>query len=86
MIKIGRILRRRRLAFGLTMRQIHKRGGPTPAYQCDVERGKREGVTIPMFLRWCRALGCDPMLTFADIIGEENRPPLSIYTSLSSLW
>jgi len=50
-VAIGKIMRQRRTAYGLTMQKIRERGGPTMAYQSDVETGKKDNVGIATLLR-----------------------------------
>lgn len=40
----GKVLRRERLAKGLTQKQIAKKAGLSTAFICDVEKGRREAV------------------------------------------
>ena len=70
---IGRILKQRRTAYGLTMGQVRERGGPTKAYQSDVENGKRNNVGVLMLIAWCNAIGCEPIMVFGDLVGEIKR-------------
>ena len=70
---IGHILRQRRTAYGLTMRQVHERGGPTMAYQSDVESGKKDNVGTATLVRWCDAIGCEPIMVFGDFVSAMKR-------------
>jgi transcriptional regulator with XRE-family HTH domain len=69
----GKILRQRRKSYGKTMRQVHDAGGPALAYQSDVERGKRDNVGAMTLIRWCDAIGCEPIMVFGDIVSLVKR-------------
>lgn len=68
---IGDEIRQARKYSGWSMREIHERGGPSPAYQSEVETGKRAGVTIPCFFRWSEAIGVDPV-ELLDVIYQKT--------------
>jgi len=72
-VAIGKIIKQRRTAYGLTMRQVRERGGPTQAYQSDVERGKKDDVGTATLLRWCDAIGCEPIMVFGDFVSSVKR-------------
>ncbi len=52
------------------MSQVNKRGGPSTAFQCDIENGHRANVTVLKLIEWCAAIGCEPIMVFADIYSE----------------
>ncbi len=67
---VGKVLRQRRKAYGLSMSQVNKRGGPSTAFQCDIENEHRANVTVLKLIEWCAAIGCEPIMVFADIYSE----------------
>ncbi len=69
---IGEIMRQRREAAGLAQLEVARRGGPTNVYQSFVEHGKRENVSLALFIRWCGAIGCKPEEVFAEIVAERK--------------
>ena len=73
MSAIGDVLRQRRKAYGLTMRQVLSRGGPCIAFQSDVEKGKRQNVSVVKLIAWCNAIGCEPIMVFADIVSKTKK-------------
>ena len=73
----GTVLRQRRKARNLSMRVVWEAGGPSIAQQSEVERGKQKNVPLLRLIRWCEAIGCDPVEVFQDILaavkqGEEK--------------
>ena len=73
---IGSVLHQRRLAYGLPMHAVKARGGPSIAFQSAIENGKQTVVSVPVLIRWCAAIGCDPVEVLADIIkGTTNDRP-----------
>lgn len=40
------------------------------AFQCDIENGHRANVTVLKLIEWCAAIGCEPIMVFADIYSE----------------
>ena len=65
---IGAVLHQRRLAYGLPMHAVKARGGPSIAFQSAIENGKQTVVSVPVLIRWCAAIDCDPVEVFADIV------------------
>lgn len=53
----GELLRWARTEQSLTMRWIRERGGPSPGYQCEVERGHKTEVRAELLTAWVKALG-----------------------------
>ena len=55
---LGRIMERRRLAEGLSRRQVLRLMGDhrSPSLLCKCERGVRP-VALPFMLRWCEIMG-----------------------------
>lgn len=70
----GRVMRQRRKAYGLAMHQVKSRGGPSIAFQSAIENGKQTVVSVPVLIRWCAAIGCEPIMVFADIVSEMKAP------------
>ena len=68
---IGDEIRDARQYKGMSLRQVHEGGGPSIAYQSDVERGKRGSVSIPCFFRWSEAIGVDP-IELLDVIYQKT--------------
>ena len=64
----GAVLHQRRLAYGLPMHAVKARGGPSIAFQSAIENGKQTVVSVPVLIRWCAAIGCDPVEVFADTV------------------
>jgi hypothetical protein len=76
---IGKIIRRHRVANVKTMRQVKQAGGPSIAYQCDVENGRRQNVGVLTLICWCNAIGVEPSKIFDEIAQQElHKPPLFI--------
>jgi hypothetical protein len=69
---IGAVLHQRRLAYGLPMHAVKARGGPSIAFQSAIENGKQTVVSVPVLIRWCAAIGCDPVEVFSDIIQTQK--------------
>ena len=69
-MSIGDIMRERRVAAGLTVKECRERGGP-PA---QVQRLGLRDVTVREFLDWCDAIGCKPEEVFAEIVAERSTP------------
>jgi len=65
---VGSVLRQRRKAYGLTYREVKARGGPSSSFQSEIESGKKNNVGVPMLIQWCLAIGCEPIMVFADIV------------------
>lgn len=59
--ELGKIMHDIRKQRGLSMRDIHTAGGPTPAFQCDIERG-RKSVSVKTLWRWCIAVDTSPVI------------------------
>ena len=55
--RLGRALRRRREAAGLTQEQLGKNAGVTGAYISMIERGEKQSPSIPVLKRLAKALG-----------------------------
>lgn len=52
----GRLLRWARDQLGLSARAVQARGGPSPAYQCEVEKGLKAEVSQDVLSSWVVAL------------------------------
>lgn len=70
---IGKVIKQKRTSVGMTMRTVRERGGPTIAYQHDVESEKRNNVGIATFVKWCRAIGVSAVDTLAEIAAEDHK-------------
>ena len=75
---IGSVLHQRRKVYGRSMAEVKARGGPSVSFQSDVENGKLANVSVTMLIRWCAAIGCEPIMVFGDIVSgmkhEEKQP------------
>lgn len=43
------------------------------AYQSDVESGKKDNVGTATLVRWCDAIGCEPIMVFGDFVSAMKR-------------
>ena len=70
---IGEIMNQRREAAVLSQHEVARRGGPRQPYQSLLESDRRNrGISVGMLLRWCSAIGCDPVEVFAEIVTERS--------------
>ncbi len=70
---IGRVMRGIRRDVGMTQMDVENAGGPAYTTISRVEGGLAPNVSIPLFIRWCRAMDADPIAVFAVI--ERNFSP-----------
>ena len=73
MTTTGEIIKSNRLSVNATLQSVLDAGGPSKAYQSEVENGKRDNVGALTLIRWCDAIGCDPVFVFAEIVRETKR-------------
>ena len=67
---ISEIMRSRREAARITRGEVYRRGGPITIDQYDLEASN--DIEVSVLIDWCRAIGCDPVEVFTEIVAERK--------------
>ena len=78
MSKVGEFIRERRLAKGLSKRQLAEKAGISHSEVHRIENGERQNPSVPMLVALADALGIpqDDILVMAGYIKDDNNIPL----------
>lgn len=69
LMQIGGIVKSRRLALGLTQKELEERSGVTQSMISKIEGGSADNVSIEILRKLARALQC----ALVDLLPEEDK-------------